>query len=166
MRGATPLHPAHGEARPRRSETHMSARRREAPEGEGDEGKCDRWRCRRMPRGGLWGGICAPPGDRARRRISRRGRAAQPTEEEAIAAVRRHRLFTGTSLSMRRSSSVIVRRWCRPGVTHDAVHDGHDQGERHAPEPAGRLCSRQRSVGSGRLVGDQAAISPPVLGGR
>ncbi|NKB79679.1 hypothetical protein HED49_17270 [Ochrobactrum daejeonense] len=35
---------------------------------------------------------------------------AQPTEEEAIAAVRRHRLFTGTSLA-----NATLKRDCSPG---------------------------------------------------
>ena len=36
---------------------------------------------------------------------------AQPTEEEAIAAVRRHRLFTGTSLA----NATLKLGYCSPG---------------------------------------------------
>ena len=68
---------------------------------------------------------------------------AEPSEGEATAAVRRHRLFTGT----------LLAGWGRSGRDlHDADRARSDQAEREPAKPANRICPRQRAVGSCGLV--------------
>lgn len=77
---------------------------------------------------------------------------ALPTEGEATAAVRRHRLFTGPL-----TNATLKLGDCSPGGVggrdlHDADRDGFDEAKSDAAEPADRLRPRQWSVGGRGLV--------------
>ena len=133
----------------------MSARPSEAPKGDGDEGKCDRHGGRRMPRSGLWRRLRAPPGDHARRRISRRCRWCRTADRGRVHRGRPspspfHGDVAGQCDAQARGM-FAGRCWSWRDV-HDAAHDGFHAGERYAAEPASRLRARQRAMGSGCLV--------------
>jgi hypothetical protein len=78
---------------------------------------------------------------------------AQPTEDEATAAVRRHRLFTGPLTNATLKLGDCSPGGVGPGVhLHDADRDGFDEAERDAAKPTNRLCARKRPVGGRGLV--------------